>query len=501
MAIVYIDTVMAKTEKTTSVRGYRYAVRLKPYQVAIVDSGLRRKGRSVWNTLVIRTKLALGDYEHGRKHSVARRFAARLKKKKQTGMNCRGLPQVRRSPNFEKLSRTRKEEVMEAIREVRRMRRVRQTIQFRRSAAVEYACETMSTDYASGAVSDIPSQIFHKLIQQYRDSTKLWQQWKPRAGDPRTKRQRSPVSLKVQSDHVPDADNFIDLSAFHPALAKVEVVFHRPLPVGSKVKMIALTATELRTFVILFVEASKAIFEVAFPAKPETVIGVDPGIRTPAAASTLDGEFQCKIEPKNIHRTATHQKRFARLQRKLDRQRRINNPDCYKPDGTWIKGKRAKVTTVQMRRTLRQVALISGKLANRRLESYRLAARDLLARADTIRVGVWRPKRLGGPKTKDKRNYHRKTYDNAIATFASILEDYARRSRHPKTVIRQNEMLTTRTCPDCGAVKPEAIPVTQRVWTCACGIVHDRDIAAARNLANVNFAPPEMAVCGPRTAG
>ena len=69
------------------------------------------------------------------------------------------------------------------------------------------------------------------------------------------------------------------------------------------------------------------------------VAGIDPGRATAATVASLDGAHVRKLTPGRPMRAA--EKRLAYLQRQLDRQRRRNNPDCYRPDGTWIKGKRA----------------------------------------------------------------------------------------------------------------------------------------------------------------
>jgi putative transposase len=47
-----------------------------------------------------------------------------------------------------------------------------------------------------------------------------------------------------------------------------------------------------------------------------------------------------------------------------------------------------------------------------------------------------------------------------------------------------SEYLTTQTCPDCLAVGgPKGTAGLAREWACGgCGMVHDRDVAAARNI-------------------
>ena len=49
-----------------------------------------------------------------------------------------------------------------------------------------------------------------------------------------------------------------------------------------------------------------------------------------------------------------------------------------------------------------------------------------------------------------------------------------------------NEAYTTQTCSNCGALpdsRPKGIAgLGIREWTCECGVTHDRDINAAKNI-------------------
>jgi transposase len=49
-----------------------------------------------------------------------------------------------------------------------------------------------------------------------------------------------------------------------------------------------------------------------------------------------------------------------------------------------------------------------------------------------------------------------------------------------------NEAYTTQACSSCGAISASSpkgrAGLGIRVWTCECGVTHDRDINAARNI-------------------
>ncbi|WP_425480070.1 zinc ribbon domain-containing protein [Metallibacterium scheffleri] len=55
-----------------------------------------------------------------------------------------------------------------------------------------------------------------------------------------------------------------------------------------------------------------------------------------------------------------------------------------------------------------------------------------------------------------------------------------------------NERNTTRACSSCGQhTGPSGLrQLVVREWTCECGVTHDRDINAARNILRLGCEPP-----------
>ena len=90
--------------------------------------------------------------------------------------------------------------------------------------------------------------------------------------------------------------------------------------------------------------------------KGNGVVGIDPGISTVAFASQKEVAL-VDLVPKNITRK---EKLLKRLDRAIERSRRVNNPECYKENGTIKKGSRFK------RPSNRQM-----RLRNRRRKTYR----------------------------------------------------------------------------------------------------------------------------------
>ena len=86
------------------------------------------------------------------------------------------------------------------------------------------------------------------------------------------------------------------------------------------------------------------------------VVGIDPGISTVAFASQKEVAL-VDLVPKGI---TQKEKRLKQLDRKIERSRRVNNPECYKENGVIKKGARFK------RPSKRQTCL-----RNRRRKAYR----------------------------------------------------------------------------------------------------------------------------------
>ena len=150
--------------------------------------------------------------------------------------------------------------------------------------------------------------------------------------------------------------------------------------------------------------------------KGEGVVGIDPGISTVAFASSTEVAL-VDLVPKNI---TQKEKLLKRLDQKIERSRRVNNPECYKLDGTIKKGARFK------RPSNRQV-----RLRNRRLKTYRSLSEErkklqgqlinrLVSQASSIRIEDLNVKGLQkrsqdiriNPKTN--RPYSKKRFGKAI---------------------------------------------------------------------------------------
>jgi transposase len=324
-----------------------------------------------------------------------------------------------------------------------------------------------------------------------QDSTKFYICGK--RGRPKFKRREDSVSLQCQiTATTPCLPSFegtealVDLTRVAGERCnKVPVIFHRPLPAEAKIKRVALTVRNGRYYVTFQVDAPQGAFLREFSAAEGQVLGIDPGRKIALSISSTDGSFTQAVHPP-IGRDKRYLKKLRRLQRKLDRQKRQANPECFDEEGRWKKGCRLKVETKGMQATKAELADMARHLVDARTDFYHRTAIDLLQKADASGVGTWRGRGRAPGKGKAKRAQVRKDADHAISEFASILKDKASLSVQPKQVVDVKEPGTTCECPDCGAkTGPSGLEeLGVREWTCSSyGTFHIRDFAAARSIA------------------
>lgn len=202
------------------------------------------------------------------------------------------------------------------------------------------------------------------------------------------------------------------------------------------------------------------------------VVGVDVGVKHLAVLST--GEL---VEnPRALERT---QRKLRRCQRKLARQRRASNPDCYDEQGRAIKGKRPRKRSKNMAAAESRIRRLHARVANTRAEAihkltHRLATEHRRVVAEDLAVsGLCR----GG-----NRALRRAIHDAALGEIHRQL-DYKTAWHGGQLVLADRFYPSSKTCSDCGAVKAK-LPLSTRTYRCdQCGLVLDRDVNAARNLA------------------
>ncbi|MGK5441525.1 RNA-guided endonuclease InsQ/TnpB family protein [Micromonospora sp. URMC 105] len=237
----------------------------------------------------------------------------------------------------------------------------------------------------------------------------------------------------------------------------LNIVWSRPLPPGAVPSTVIVSRDRAgRWFVSLRIE------DATIHTLPKAIgaVGVDVGITTLATLST--GEV---VE--NPRHERRDRRKLARAQRLLSR----------------------KVASSRNREKASvKVARIHCRISDRRHDHLHKLTTRLIRENQTVVV-----------ETLSIRNMMRnRTLARAIADagwyrLRSMLEYKAR--WYGRTVIATDRWLpSSRRCSACGAIN-NALRLSDRLWTCDCGLIHDRDVNAARNILAAGLAERENA-CG-----
>ncbi|MBI3236422.1 MAG: IS200/IS605 family element transposase accessory protein TnpB [Chlamydiales bacterium] len=118
-----------------------------------------------------------------------------------------------------------------------------------------------------------------------------------------------------------------------------------------------------------------------------------------------------------------------------------------------------------------------ARISNIRLDAIHKFTTELVERFDTICI-----EDLNVQKMMKNRRLARSISDMGFREISRQLQ-YKTARKDGKLVIADRFFASSKTCANCGHVLVE-LPLSIRQWNChVCGITHDRDVNAARNLA------------------
>ena len=163
------------------------------------------------------------------------------------------------------------------------------------------------------------------------------------------------------------------------------------------------------------------------------------------------------------------QKEIRRLQRKLDRQRRANNPQNYNPDGTIKPGKKRWHSSTRYKKTKRKLAELQRKLAAHRKTLHGNLANRILRQGKHVKTEKLSYRAF-------QRNYGKSVKDRAPGMFITILTRKAENAGGSVVEFSTKTTKLSQYCHKCGKYTKK--PLSQRVHTC-CNLNIQRDIYSA----------------------
>lgn len=235
----------------------------------------------------------------------------------------------------------------------------------------------------------------------------------------------------------------------------LNIVWSRPLPGGSTPSTVTVSQDPAgRWFVSMLVEDPTVI---PLPAT-DAAVGIDVGLTTLMTFSTGEKVTNPRHERKD-------RARLARAQRNLAKKEKGSN------NRTKARLKAAKVYARIADRRRDHLHKLSTRLVR---ENQTLVIEDL-----TVRNMI------------KNRSLARAISDASWAEFRLMLE-YKADWYGRDLVVVDRFFPSSKLCSACGTLQ-QRMPLNVRTWTCACGVTHDRDVNAAKNLLAAGLA---VTACG-----
>ncbi len=237
--------------------------------------------------------------------------------------------------------------------------------------------------------------------------------------------------------------------------APLAIVWHRPLPDGCKPSSVTITKDEAeRYFVSILVEEDIKPLEVT----PKTV-GLDLGLKS--MVITSDGQ------------TYGNPKFFTQEEKKLARAQRRH---AKKQKGS---KNRAKARL--------KVARIHKKIADHRRDYQHKLSTQTIRENQVVCIESLQVKQM-------VQNHCLAKAISDVGWSELVRQLEYKAAWYGRTVVKIDKWYpSSKRCFDCGHLL-DSLPLGVRVWTCpACGMVHDRDVNAAKNILAAGLA---VAACG-----
>ncbi len=193
-------------------------------------------------------------------------------------------------------------------------------------------------------------------------------------------------------------------------------------------------------------------------------VGVDIGPSTIAIVS--DEESQLTQFASELEFDAA---RIRRLQRKMDRSRRANNPNNYNANGTVKKGSKRWNRSRTYLKTRNSKANLERRLTAHRKSLHGELVNDILRSGDVIKLEKLSYKAF-------QKLFGRSVSKRAPGMFVSHLRSKAERAGGQVVEIPTYSSKLSQTC-QCGRVKKKSLK--ERVHNCVCGVTVQRDLYSA----------------------
>lgn len=214
--------------------------------------------------------------------------------------------------------------------------------------------------------------------------------------------------------------------------------------------------------------------------KPQNVIGSETiGLDIGPSTIAIVGDTKAVLKQFAEEVVRDH-KKIRRLQRKQDRQRRANNPDCYDEKGRAIKGKHPTKKSHTQEDTQMVLKEMFRKEAAYRKILHSQLANEIIAMGTTIRTEKISYKAW-------QKMFGRSVGVRAPSLFITIL---SRKAASAGGKVEKFSTQRTALSQICLCGQKHKKPLSERIHQCNCGIVAQRDLFSAflaKHVENESF--------------
>lgn len=264
----------------------------------------------------------------------------------------------------------------------------------------------------------------------------------PKTGFPnfKSKHGKNSYTTNNQKSSIRIEDGKIKL----PKIGFVKIKQHRNIPENYILKSVTITKTKTGKYYASILFEYENIIEIT---EIEKAIGLDYSMKELFVAS--EGE---KTDYPRYYRKA--QEKLAKEQRKLSK--------C---------GKNSKNKEKQRLK----VAKLHEKIANQRKDFLHKLSRKIANSYDTVCI-----EDLNMQGLSKALNFGKTVHDNGWGIFTTYLR-YKLEEEGKRLVKIDKWFPSSKTCSNCGKIKEE-LSLSERIYSCSCGLEIDRDINAAINI-------------------
>lgn len=253
----------------------------------------------------------------------------------------------------------------------------------------------------------------------------------------------------------------------------LDVRWSRSLPVGAEPSTVTVSQDAAgRWYVSLLVEEA-----VEHHDPSSSSVGIDMGLKDLAVLNT--GE-----RIKNPRHSRKQAARLARAQRELARRQGPRRGSAGVP---------AQRASQNYLKTQRKIARIHAETADRRRDHLHKISSRIVHENQVIVIEDLQVASMSASGGSRKRGLNRSIQDASWAQLRSMLE-YKAPWYGRELVVIDRWFPSTQLCSSCSRQTGPRGDLGVRSWTCsACGISHDRDVNAAKNILAAGLA---VSVCG-----